>query len=679
MPYEIREQDDQYCVWKLEPDEVLECYDSMTAAEAYLTALNIALQDETDIDDAEKDVKDMYNTEEEALVRAEEIGCEGVHTIDEDGNEFYMPCSTHARYEELVGAEEDYNDKALHIKSISDDSFTVEGYGVIYGGKDLEGDTFTKDTDYMLDVVPEPVVLYDHAQEIKSVFGKVTKIDKRDAGLWMEAQISRSKQYAENILELIKSGRLGYSTGSVAHLVERLKGNIKRWAIYEVSLTPTPAEPRTIGVSQLKINADAGVQMAEDNASKGELPKGAKSVQDIPAKADAITNNIKGDIKMSDAEKVVEKTTEATQPKAPVIDMDALKAELNMAAKDAVNNAWETEAAERGGILTEAPAVKKHTKMGGDHDGTDSFMHWARTGESNSFTKSNMKAPLQEGTATEGGVLVPEGLHETIIAKRDDLSVARAAGALVIQTSVDSVQVPSENASGGFALTAEEASYNQSEPTFTSNAIQIYKFTNLTKVSQELLADEKTNLENFLGDMWGRSAADIENDMFLTGTGSSQPKGVLVGGTAALTLNSATTIASSEIPELFYLLPGAYAQEGDSVAWATNQSTLAVIRGLTGDVFQFMPTPMGSGASGAGQELYGQPIYTSSQILAMASGRSVIVVGNWKYYGIVERSEILISRNPFLYEATGQVGFFVSIRFGGAVLQAESFQYAQNA
>jgi HK97 family phage major capsid protein len=207
----------------------------------------------------------------------------------------------------------------------------------------------------------------------------------------------------------------------------------------------------------------------------------------------------------------------------------------------------------------------------------------------------------------------------------------------------------------------------------------VYKFTNLTKVSDELLADEKTNLESFLSEMWGRSAADIENDMFLTGTGSSQPQGVLVGGTAALTLNSASTIAASEIPELFFLLPGAYAQEGDSVAWATNQSTLGVIRGLTGNDFMFMPTPMGSGARGAGQVLYGAPVYTSSQILAMASGRSVIVVGNWRYYAIVERNEIVISRNPFLYMNTGQIGFFVSIRFGGAVLQAESFQYAQNA
>ena len=700
MPYEIREQYDggpepRHCVYKLGAEEALECYDIKQDAVDYLVALEIATADESKASLGD----DKYTTEDEALERAEQIGCVGSHSMDEDGELIYMPCGSHEAYIDTLAEQVDeYKEdekkldtpvlapeQQLQIKAITNDSFTVAGWAVVYGGQDLEGDTFNKDTDFMLGVVPEPVVLYDHAQEIKNVLGKVTKIVKRDTGLWMEAQINKSKDYAEQILELIKSGRLGYSTGSVSHLVQRMDNNIKRWPVFELSLTPTPAEPRTLGVEYLKAlgivtnaEAEAIASQPESEPLKGELPQSATLEQDANTKAKALTN-YKGDIKiMSDIEKVADEATDA-QPEAPVINMEHLKAEMNMAAQDAVKNAWEAAAAEHGGILTEAPAVKKHTEMGGDHDGGDAFMHWARTGSDNYYTKSNLKAALQEGTATEGGVLVPQGLHETIIAKRDDLSIVRAAGAMVIQTTVDSVQVPSENATGGFALTAEEGAANQSEPTFTSNAISVYKFTNLTKVSDELLADEKTNLESFLGEMWGRSAADIENDMFLTGTGSSQPKGILVGGTAALTLNSATTIAASEIPELFYLLPGAYAQEGDSVAWATNQSTLAVIRGLTGDNFMFMPTPMGSGASGAGQMLYGQPAYTSSQILAMASGRSVIVVGNFRYYGIVERNEILISRNPWLYQNTGQVGFFVNLRFGGDVLQAEAFQYAQNA
>jgi len=692
MPYEIRQDDDdQYCVWKLEPDELLKCYAEPDQAGAYLAALNEATEDEQK---ARVGV-DKYSTEEEAVARAEVIGCAGYHELTEGGETVYMPCESHAAWQEHTGSDEAEGEyattdpkqgpkHAVQVKAITDDHFVIAGYGVVYGGVDLEGDTFKADTDYMLDTVPEPIVLYDHAQEIKSVLGRVTKISAKEAGLWMEAQISRAKDYAEQVLELVKNGKLGYSTGSVAHLVERLEGNIKRWPVYELSLTPTPAEPRTLGVEYLKglgvvIPAAADADAPTEGATlEGHRPESAAG-SDADADANAVTKSNTGDKIMSDEKQAAKEVAAEAQPKAPTVDMDALKAEMNLAAQDAVKNAWEAEAAERGGILTEAPAVKKETKLGGDHDGGEAFMHWVKTGSSNYYTKSNLKAALQEGTATEGGVLVPQGLHETIIAKRDDLSVARAAGAMVIQTMVDSVQVPSENATGGFALTAEEGAANQSEPTFTSNAIQVYKFTNLTKVSDELLADEKTNLEGFLGDMWARSAANVENEYFLKGTGSSQPKGVLVGGTAALTLDSATTIASSEIPELFFLLPGAYANEGDAVAWATNQSTLGVIRGLTGDNFMFMPTPMGSGSRGPSQSLYGAPMYTSSQILAMASGRSVIVIGNWKYYGIVERNEIVISRNPYLYQGNGQVGFFVNIRFGGDVLQAEAFQYAQNA
>jgi len=48
---------------------------------------------------------DKYTTEQEALDKAEEIGCSGTHSMDEDGQTIYMPCSTHDEYEELTGME----------------------------------------------------------------------------------------------------------------------------------------------------------------------------------------------------------------------------------------------------------------------------------------------------------------------------------------------------------------------------------------------------------------------------------------------------------------------------------------------------------------------------------------------------------------------------------------------
>lgn len=150
---------------------------------------------------------------------------------------------------------------ALQIKSIDDKQMTVAGYGVVFGGEDLEGDTFTKDTDFWFDrITDSPMVMYDHGQdgEIKrTVIGRVGNKRIDNVGLWVESQIEKSNSYFEAIHELVDSGRLGYSSGAVSHLVERTSDRkIVSWPIVEFSLTATPAEPRTLGVEALKSLAE---------------------------------------------------------------------------------------------------------------------------------------------------------------------------------------------------------------------------------------------------------------------------------------------------------------------------------------------------------------------------------------------------------------------------------------
>jgi len=47
--------------------------------------------------------KDVFTTEAEARDRAEEIGCVGFHSHNEDGQIIYMPCQSHEEYEERTG------------------------------------------------------------------------------------------------------------------------------------------------------------------------------------------------------------------------------------------------------------------------------------------------------------------------------------------------------------------------------------------------------------------------------------------------------------------------------------------------------------------------------------------------------------------------------------------------
>ena len=60
---------------------------------------------------------DIFDNEEDAKKRAEELGCSGSHTHEVDGKEVYMPCSTHAAYEDAIKNDE---------KDLSEDTEVVE-------------------------------------------------------------------------------------------------------------------------------------------------------------------------------------------------------------------------------------------------------------------------------------------------------------------------------------------------------------------------------------------------------------------------------------------------------------------------------------------------------------------------------------------------------------------------
>ena len=173
---------------------------------------------------------------------------------------------------------------AVKILKQDEATATVGGYGVVFGGKDLEAETFTKDTDYMLDLVPEKLVLYDHAQrsDIGHKIGMVANdsISVDETGLWIQAELDKSAEYVGAVLKLVEAGALGWSSGSVAHLARRANGVIKTWPIVEFSLTPTPAEPRTLGVELIKSLAEtnpefkaflpeAGQETCDEDASDG--------------------------------------------------------------------------------------------------------------------------------------------------------------------------------------------------------------------------------------------------------------------------------------------------------------------------------------------------------------------------------------------------------------------------
>lgn len=151
------------------------------------------------------------------------------------------------------------------LKSLDATGDVVGGHVVLFGDPatadlSVERDFFNAETDYWLeDNGGSAPLLYKHGltDELGPVrLGRVeVKTDK--AGVWMQGEIKLRKEYvkkyASHVAQLkqaIKDGQMGLSSGSAPHLVVRepQKGGTNRvvsWPLVEVSITPTPADPRT--------------------------------------------------------------------------------------------------------------------------------------------------------------------------------------------------------------------------------------------------------------------------------------------------------------------------------------------------------------------------------------------------------------------------------------------------
>jgi phage head maturation protease len=151
------------------------------------------------------------------------------------------------------------------IKAVGDDG-EFEGYLMRWGSPgqtdvSVDRDYFTRETELGRAIKAGTLdVYYGHAlPEISGIknaladtpIGETTEAKADDEGLWIKGQLDLRKKYVERLYrEGIKAGQMGLSSGAVSHLVRRERqangsNKVVRWPVYEASITPTPAEPRT--------------------------------------------------------------------------------------------------------------------------------------------------------------------------------------------------------------------------------------------------------------------------------------------------------------------------------------------------------------------------------------------------------------------------------------------------
>lgn len=146
------------------------------------------------------------------------------------------------------------------LKAISqtDTELRVGNYMVLFGGKDLTGEFFTKATHFDSNFTDLGVLYVDfeHGRDAEkagnspaNVLGivdwKSAKVD--DTGIFVERVLNRRAEYVKYLAELIDAGVMGTSSEAVpGQARKKSSGEIVDWPLMRDSLTVTPMEPRMI-------------------------------------------------------------------------------------------------------------------------------------------------------------------------------------------------------------------------------------------------------------------------------------------------------------------------------------------------------------------------------------------------------------------------------------------------
>lgn len=169
----------------------------------------------------------------------------------------YWPAHVKLMQEEESKAMKYKDARVMAVKFADDggeEAGIIEGIFAPYGGplkgKDLQGEYFSQRTDFCDGWFKSRPILFHHGMDdsIKAVvIGHDIAYKALDNGRWLRAQLDKSMTYWNELAQLIKQGKVFFSSGAVPHLVEKaVDGELLRWPWVETSLTVSPANPLAV-------------------------------------------------------------------------------------------------------------------------------------------------------------------------------------------------------------------------------------------------------------------------------------------------------------------------------------------------------------------------------------------------------------------------------------------------
>lgn len=215
------------------------------------------------------------------------------------------------------------------------------------------------------------------------------------------------------------------------------------------------------------------------------------------------------------------------------------------------------------------------------------------------------------------------------------------------------------------------SSGTSTDPTFDKVSFGSYYFRYIELVTYEMLADAVFNVEGWLQTRLAERAARTLEKYIVSGTGSSQPTGLVAAATAADSGTPAVTLASGhstlyQFEDLFDLFKSVDLAYRPAATLVLNDQSVWALRKIKDDNGRYIWDVNNTLVQAAQPDsIAGFKYLVSNQMDAPAFSKNLAVFADLSRYVVRMAENVQITRLNELYRATGCIGFEVLMRFDG--------------
>jgi HK97 family phage major capsid protein len=273
------------------------------------------------------------------------------------------------------------------------------------------------------------------------------------------------------------------------------------------------------------------------------------------------------------------------------------------------------------------------------------------------------------------GAPVPTSFYDQVIMLARHVGPMLETSTILNTAGGENLQIPSLSAYSVGTVSSEAAAIGESDPTFNAfKTLGAYKYSFLTQISREMVEDAGVDILGFLATQTGNALGYAVNGALTTGTGTTQPTGIVTAAGSGITGSTAVSGAftADNLIDLVYSVDTA-GRTLPGTGWQLNAQGISAVRKLKDSAGQYLFSP--SLTADARDLLLGYPIFENPAMASPATSAKSVIFGHLPSYFARTVGGLRLDRSDDYAFQNDLITFRATMRVDGNLIQTSHVKY----